>query len=214
MLLFSCNLIPKHLSSIIYLISLPCIHIYNVRFLYKQWNAMGDGNGVEFISGKMKKTYQHFHHFSKWDFDGSWIHSLWKTKTCLANIISVVHDDVIKWEHFPRYWPFVQWIYRSTMNSPHKGQWRGALMFSLICAWINSSVNNREAGDMRRQRAHSHVSVMGSWYPGNAKAGHQQPRYWPSYPQIFSFNTRRITIHRIVRHFSDEIIQINPNKNV
>ena len=47
------------------------------------------------------------------------------------------HDDVIKWNHFPRYWPFVRGIHRSPVNSPHKGQWRGALMFSLICAWIN-----------------------------------------------------------------------------
>ena len=43
------------------------------------------------------------------------------------------HDDVIKWKHFPRYWPFVRGIHRSPVNSPHKGQWRGALMFSLIC---------------------------------------------------------------------------------
>ena len=42
------------------------------------------------------------------------------------------HDDVIKWKHFPRYWPFVRGIPRSPVNSPHKGQWRGALMFSLI----------------------------------------------------------------------------------
>ena len=47
------------------------------------------------------------------------------------------HDDVIKWKHFPRYWPFVRGIHRSPVNSPHKGQWRGALMFSLICARIN-----------------------------------------------------------------------------
>ena len=39
---------------------------------------------------------------------------------------------------------------RSPVNSPHKGQWRGAFMFSLICAWINRWVNNREAGDLRR----------------------------------------------------------------
>ena len=50
------------------------------------------------------------------------------------------HDDVIKWKHFPRYWPFVRGIHRSPVNSPHKGQWRGALMFSLICAWINDWV--------------------------------------------------------------------------
>ena len=66
--------------------------------------------------------------------------------------------DVIKWKHFPCYWTFV----RSPVNSPHKGRWRGALMFSLICARINSSVNNREAGDLRRHRAHYKVIVM-SW---------------------------------------------------
>ena len=43
---------------------------------------------------------------------------------------------------------------------PHKGQWRGALMFSLICIWINSWVNNREAGDLRRHRGHYDVNVM------------------------------------------------------
>ena len=46
------------------------------------------------------------------------------------------------------------------VNSPHKGQWRGALMFSLICVWINGRVNNREAGDLRRYRAHYDVTVM------------------------------------------------------
>ena len=70
------------------------------------------------------------------------------------------HDDVIKWKHFPRYWPFVRGIHRSPVNSPHKGQWRGALMFTFICARINGWVNNREAGDLRRNRAHSDVIVM------------------------------------------------------
>ena len=51
-------------------------------------------------------------------------------------------------------------IHRSPVNSPHKGQWRGALMFSLICVWINDWVNNREAGDLRRYRAHYDVIVM------------------------------------------------------
>ena len=46
------------------------------------------------------------------------------------------------------------------VNSPHKGQWRGALMFTLICARINGWVNNREAGDLRRYRAHYDVIVM------------------------------------------------------
>ena len=69
------------------------------------------------------------------------------------------HDDVIKWKHFPRYWPFVRGIQRSPVNSPHKGQWRGGVMFSLICVFINSWVNNLEAGDLRRHRAHYDVTV-------------------------------------------------------
>ena len=71
-----------------------------------------------------------------------------------------ITDDVIKWKHFPRYWPFVRGIHRSPVNSPHKGQWRGALMFSLICAWINGWVNNGEAGDLGRHRARYDVIVM------------------------------------------------------
>ena len=70
------------------------------------------------------------------------------------------HDDVIKWKHFPRYWPFMREIHRSPVNSPHKGQWRGALIYSLICVWMNGWVNNREAGDLRRYRAHDDVTVM------------------------------------------------------
>ena len=62
------------------------------------------------------------------------------------------HDGVIKWKHFPRYWPFVRGIHRSPVNSPYKGQWRGALMF-----WIDGWVNNR---DLRRYRAHYDVTVM------------------------------------------------------
>ena len=65
-----------------------------------------------------------------------------------------------KWTHFPRYWPFVWENHRWPLNFPHKGQWRGALLFSLICARINAWVNNREAGDLRRHRAHYDVTVM------------------------------------------------------
>ena len=46
------------------------------------------------------------------------------------------------------------------VNSLHKGQWRGALMFSLICVWINGWENIREAGDLRRYRAHYDVIIM------------------------------------------------------
>ena len=55
------------------------------------------------------------------------------------------HDDVIKWKHFPRYWHFVRGIHRSPVKSPHKGQWRGALMFRLICA-LNKRLSKQSWG--------------------------------------------------------------------
>ena len=70
------------------------------------------------------------------------------------------HDDVIKWKQFPRCWPFLRRIHRSPVNSPHKGQWRGALMLSLIHTWRNGWVNNGEAGDLRRHRVHYDLTVM------------------------------------------------------
>ena len=78
-----------------------------------------------------------------------------------VKIYSGNHDDIMKWVHFPRYWPFVQGIHLFPVKSPPKGQWRGALMLSLICVRINGWVNNREAGDLRRYRAHYDVIVMG-----------------------------------------------------
>ena len=93
------------------------------------------------------------------------LHPSLNTNTIAANAFKSIlsnHDDVIKWKYFPRYWPFVRGIHRSPVNSPHKGQWRGALMFSLICAWMNDWVNNRETGDSRRNRTHYDVTVMDS----------------------------------------------------
>ena len=75
------------------------------------------------------------------------------------------------WSCFPVWWRHQTDTYSAllafyagnspvTGESPHKGRWRGALMFSLICAWRNGWVNNREAGDMRRHQAHYDVIVM------------------------------------------------------
>ena len=64
------------------------------------------------------------------------------------------------WRHqmetFSTLLAFVQGIHQWPVNSPHKGLWRRALSFSLICVWVN----NREAGDWRRHRAHYDVTVM------------------------------------------------------
>ena len=69
------------------------------------------------------------------------------------------HDDVIKWKYFPRCWSFVRGIHRSTVNSPHKGQWRGALIF-IIYVHTNGWVNYGDAGGLRRHRVHNDVAVM------------------------------------------------------
>ena len=51
-------------------------------------------------------------------------------------------------------------------NSPVTGEFpvqrpvKWSFDFSLICCWINGWVNNREAGDLRRYRAHYNVTVM------------------------------------------------------
>ena len=98
----------------------------------------------------------------------------------------LIHDDVIKWKQFPRYWPFVRGIHRPPVNSPHKGQWRGALMFSVICGRINGWVNNREAGDLRRYRAHYDVIVI-IIHREPGSGGGQEIREWLSnYMKRFS----------------------------
>ena len=73
-----------------------------------------------------------------------------------------VDDDVIKWKHFPRNWPFVRRNHRSPVDPPHKGQLRRALMFHLIWAWTNGLVNNPDPCDLRRHRAHYDVIIMDS----------------------------------------------------
>ena len=73
----------------------------------------------------------------------------------------LLHDDIIKRKHFPCHWPFVRGIRRSPVNSPHESQWRGALMFPLICVWVNCVwETNREAGDLRCYSTHYDVIIM------------------------------------------------------
>ena len=61
--------------------------------------------------------------------------------------VVLIHDDIIKWKYFPRYWPFCgeftgdRWVPRTKVSD-------GALMFSLICTWINGWVNNRTHCDV------------------------------------------------------------------
>ena len=108
-------------------------------------------NSKDHMANVMKTPVNHqFHllhtmlnyHFTWWLF---WDHS---------------YDDVVKWKHCPHYWSFVRGIHRSPADSSHKGQRRGAFMYSLICAWTNGWANHRDAGDVRRHSAHYDVAVM------------------------------------------------------
>ena len=121
----------------------------------------------------------------------------------------IPHGGVIKWKHFPRSWPFVRGIHRSSVNSPHKGQWRGALMFSLFSAWINSWVNNRDAGDLRRHRTHYDVMVMKGhhWWWVLAASSHYRNQYWPSFmtPYVVTSNNEFISVYGV--HFNALFIQ-------
>ena len=66
-----------------------------------------------------------------------------------------IHDDVIKWKHFPRYWRFVRGIHRSAVNSPHTKVSDAELCYFLWSApEKNGWVRTREAGDLSRHRVH------------------------------------------------------------
>ena len=65
---------------------------------------------------------------------GAWMH-LQVDTTCGLAAHYWFGEDVIKWKHFPRYWPFWRGIFRSPVDSAHKDQLCGAFIFSLICTW-------------------------------------------------------------------------------
>ena len=94
------------------------------------------------------------------------VRSLSNTQRTIWNMVrsSSEHDDVITWKHFPRYWPFVivRVIHWSPVDFPHKGQWYGALRFSLIYVQTNGWANNRDAGVLRPHRVYYDVTVMKS----------------------------------------------------
>ena len=74
-------------------------------------------------------------------------------------------------ETFPRYWPFVRGIHRPLVNYPHKGQWCGSLMFSLICA-LNKRLSKQSWGwwfETPSRPLWRHCNVMRS---------HDDPAQW------------------------------------
>ena len=99
-------------------------------------------------------------------------------------LLRCILDDVIKWRHFPRYWPFVRGIHRSLVNSTHKGQWRGALMFFFdlrlnerlskqsSCWWFETPSrplwrhsNGNDATFVTKQRQLAYYKACSRWIP-------------------------------------------------
>ena len=70
----------------------------------------------------------------------------------LSSDLVTLHDDVMKWKHFPCYWPFV----RGISSTKASDVWCFLWSASEKTGWEN----NREAGDLRRNRAHYDVIVM------------------------------------------------------
>ena len=87
-------------------------------------------------------------------------------------------------------------IHRSPVNSPLKSQWRGALMFYLICDWINGWENNGEAGDLRRHRAHYDVILINPLWIHVTSTSKQRTTkpcaYFMGYIETMSINARVI----------------------
>ena len=72
----------------------------------------------------------------------------WYHQYCKFSILRQCKHNAWKWKPFARYWPFVREIRRSPVNSPQKGQRRGALIFSLVCAWTNDWADDRRWFEM------------------------------------------------------------------
>ena len=87
------------------------------------------------------------------------------TSTCEYSTIGLDNDDVIKWKHFLRCWSSVRGIHWWLVDSPHKGQWRRALMFSLMCTRTNGWANNRDVVNLIRQRVYCDVTVITRQWP-------------------------------------------------
>ena len=109
---------------------------------------------------------EEYYHHAQVDFDFGQAHIVWWLSYCqVEEKISVEPWEAMVMSSNGNIFAFVQGIHRSPVNSPHKSQWCGTLMFSLIFAWINDWVNNCEAGDLRCHLAHYDITVMimGCW---------------------------------------------------
>ena len=80
-------------------------------------------------------------------------------------VISNLFPKYTWWRHQMETWSALLPFYagNSPVTAEFPAQRRGTRSFDVffICSWINGRANNREAGDLRRHRAHYDVTVMG-----------------------------------------------------
>ena len=103
---------------------------------------------------------------------------------------AITHDNVIKWKHFPRYKHFLRGIHRSSVDSHHRGQWRGALMFSLI--YVNKQLSKQSRRRWFKPPSRSlwrHCNAFISWSADT--------EYYPSTPgsKWLPFRRRNFQCH-------------------
>ena len=98
------NFIP-HLTSHVITFPCQCEQINYNDEQFSQWLQISTGEDFLWAL-TWNKNIQSLLHTGRWE--------------------QSIHDDVIKWKHFARYWPFMRGIHRSPVNSPHKSQWHGA----------------------------------------------------------------------------------------
>ena len=118
--------------------------------------------GILWIGTNFSRFLVEIHIFSFTKMHFNMLSGKWRPFCLSFNALMTygcVISRIVSWYLFHRqrdqYW------YEQCMMMSSNGQWRGAMMFSLICVWINGWVNNREAGDFRRCRAHYDVTVLG-----------------------------------------------------
>ena len=130
-------------------------------------HACSDGENVPGIPGAcapaILRIWQEAHGFTHSRWRGGYHHH--GANKWLLHLFPLLPPPRTWWRHQMETFSALLAICvgNSPVNSTHKGQWCGALIFSLICARINGWVNNREAGYLRCHHAHYDIIVMKLW---------------------------------------------------
>ena len=138
---------------------------------YKQgWLYLLEGPGIALINAKYHRIQSVILYDTVWSWKPTRNH--WTSRyPCKA--WPSAHDDVIKWKHFMCYWLFVRGIHQWIPRTKASGAGLWCLLWS--APWINTWVNNREPGDLRRLRAHYDATVM------HQALGHLQIQWFLSF---------------------------------